>query len=247
MKALILAAGQGTRIRSVHGERPKCLILVDGRTILDHQLHSLRMAGIHEVGIVVGYQGDQIIQHLRDSHQDRLQSLSFIDNPFFAATNNIYSLWLARDWLGTDSFVCLNADVVYDPCILRAALGSTNSVSMIVDPEWRDETMKVIIAGDRVTKMSKGIPAERFSGTYIGITVFSAEGSQQLFDKLATLIGGGRVSDFYNIAVQQLADEQVPVGFTSTAGLPWAEIDDPTDLMFAERSIFPKLAIGRHS
>lgn len=243
MKALILAAGQGTRIRMVHGERPKCLIGVDGRTILDHQLESLRIAGIHDVGIVVGYQGRQIIRHVRDSHQDALQTISFIENPAFATTNNIYSLWLARDWLGGDGFVCLNADVVYDPYILQVALTSKEPVSMIVDPEWRDETMKVIVSGGRVTHMSKRIPAESFSGTYIGITVFSAQGTRQLFYKLAKLVGSGRVTEFFNVAVQQLADECFPVGFTSTAGLPWAEIDDPADLTFAKQNVFPRLAV----
>lgn len=243
MKAVILAAGQGTRIRSVHGQRPKCLIRVDGLTILDHQLQSLRIAGIDEAGIVVGYQKHQILRHVRESRQDRLQSISFIENPLFATTNNIYSLWLARDWIGGDGFVCLNADVVYDPYILETALASKAPVSMIVDPEWRDETMKVIISGDRVIEMSKRIPAEKFSGTYIGITVFSTEGAQRLFDKLAILVKAGRVNDFFNIAVQQLADESVRVGFTSTSGLPWAEIDDPLDLKFAKESVFPRLAV----
>jgi L-glutamine-phosphate cytidylyltransferase len=227
----------------VHGERPKCLIRVDGRTILDHQLHSLRIAGINDVGIVVGYQGDQIIRHLWDSRQDNMQTISFIQNPAFATTNNIYSLWLAREWLCGDSFVCLNADVVYDSYILRAALASKAPVSMIVDPEWRDETMKVIISGDRITQMSKQIPADRFSGTYIGITVFSEQGTEQLFGKLATLVQSGHVNDFFNIAVQQLADERVRVGFTSTSGLPWAEIDDPADLTFAQQNVFPRLAV----
>ena len=243
MKAVILAAGQGTRIRSVHGQRPKCLIRVDGRTILDHQLESLRFAGIDEVGIVVGYQMDQILQHVRESHEGRLQSISLIENPLFATTNNIYSLWLAREWISGDSFVCLNADVVYDPYILQTALASKAPVSMIVDPEWRDETMKVIISGDRVIQMSKRIPAEKFSGTYIGITTFSAQGTQQLFEKLAKLVKAGQVNEFFNIAVQQLADESVRVGFTSTSGLPWAEIDDPLDLTFAKQCVFPRLAV----
>lgn len=242
MKAVILAAGQGTRIRSVHGEQPKCLIRVDGRTILDRQMYSLRAAGIHDIAVVVGYQKNQIIRHVRNGHYDNVQSVSFIENQAFATTNNIYSLWLARDWVGADSFVCLNADVVYDPNILECAVASKDPISMIVDPEWRDETMKVIISGGRVVQMSKRISEESFSGTYIGITVFSAQGTQKLFDKLGKLVGSGRVNEFFNIAVQQLADERVPVGFTSTEGLPWAEIDDPTDLTFAKQSVFPRLA-----
>ena len=242
MKAVILAAGQGTRIRSVHGERPKCLIRVDGRTILERQMESLRGAGIRDIGIVVGYQKNQIIRHVRNGCYDNLHLVSFIENQAFATTNNIYSLWLARDWVGGDSFVCLNSDVVYDPNILEAAVSAKEPISMIVDPEWRDETMKVIISGGRVIQMSKRISKEKFSGTYIGITVFSAQGTLQVFDKLAKLVGSGRVNEFFNIAVQQLADERVPVGVTSTEGLPWAEIDDPMDLTFAKQSVFPKLA-----
>lgn len=242
MKALILAAGQGTRIRAIHGERPKCLIRVDGRTILDHQLHSLRVAGIRDIGIVVGYEKEQIIRYVRSRYRDGSLRISFVENPAFESTNNMYSLWSARDWVGQESFVCLNADVVLHPYILSTALKSTTPISMIVDPEWRDETMKVIISGDRIIEMSKRIPRETFSGTYIGITAFSDEVNSQLFDRLSKLVDAGRVNEFFNVAVQQLADEGVHVGFTSTGGSPWAEIDDPADLAFAQEHVFPKLA-----
>jgi L-glutamine-phosphate cytidylyltransferase len=72
--------------------------------------------------------------------------------------------------------------------------------------------------------------------------VFSAEVNLQLFDKLGKLVSTGRVNEFFNVAIQQLADESVHVGFTSTGGLPWAEIDDPADLAFARQHVFPKLA-----
>jgi L-glutamine-phosphate cytidylyltransferase len=242
MKAVILAAGQGTRIREIHGQHPKCLIRVDGRTILDHQLESLGVAGIREAGIVVGYEKEQIMRHVHSRYRDRSIQISFIENPAFAITNNMYSLWAARHWVGEHNFVCLNADVIFKPQVLVSALTSTAPISMIVDPEWRDETMKVIISGDRVVQMSKRIPRETFSGTYIGITVFSAEANRQLFDRLDTLVSAGRVNGFFNVAVQQMADEGVHVGFTSTAGLPWAEIDDPADLAFAQEHVFPKLA-----
>lgn len=241
MKALILAAGQGTRIRPIHGRHPKCLIRVDDRTILDHQLQSLGLAGIHEIVIVVGYEKEQIIQHVRSASRGYSPEISFVDNPSFAATNNIYSLWLAQKALRDESFVCLNADVVFDPHILVPALRSTAPISMILDPEWRDETMKVITSGDRVTHMNKRIPREISTGTYIGITAFSAEANLQLFAKVNKLIKADRVNEFFNLAVQQLADEGVHVGFTSTGGLPWAEIDDASDLGFAQQHVFPKL------
>jgi len=242
MKAVILAAGQGTRIRSVHGERPKCLIEVDDRTILDHQLEALSKAGIDDVAIVVGYQKEQIINHVKARSLARKQRIEFIENPAYALGNNIYSLWLALDSVRGDNFVVLNADVIFDPEILVAATRPYAPISMIVDPLWRDETMKVITNGDRVTKMSKKISREEFSGTYIGITVFSKSIQPKLFGKMDKLISSGRVNEFFNVAVQELANEGVHVGFTSTEGSAWAEIDDPMDLVFAQDNIFPQLA-----
>ena len=243
MKAVILAAGQGTRIRSVHGEHPKCLIEVDESTILDHQLEALRMAGINDVAIVVGYEKEQIITHVRQRNHSNRQKIHFIENRSFALTNNIYSLWLALEWLSADSFVCLNADVIFDPEILCSALESRAPISMIVDPLWRDETMKVIIAGDRVLRMSKKISRQEFSGTYIGITIFNRSIQNKFLAKMEDLISHGQLNQFFNVAVQQLADEGVHVGYTSTNGLPWAEIDDPLDLSFAQQSVFPQLAV----
>jgi L-glutamine-phosphate cytidylyltransferase len=242
MKAVILAAGQGTRIRSVHGEHPKCLIEVDGSTILDHQLEALSMAGINEIAIVVGYEKEQIFSHLRVRSLTNSQRIHFIENPAFAITNNIYSLWLALDWLRGDSFIVLNADVIFDPDILQSAMRPYAPISMIVDPLWRDETMKVIIEGERVVEMSKRITREEFSGTYIGITVFSKSIQDQFFRKMQQLISSVHVNEFFNLAVQQLANEGAFVGFTGTEGLAWAEIDDPVDLTFAQRNVFPQLA-----
>ena len=241
MKAVILAAGQGTRIRSVHGEHPKCLIEVDGKTILDHQLEALGRAGVAEVAIVVGYEKEQIIAHVKSRRPEYNQSVHFIENPAFALTNNIYSLWLATDWLHGDSFIVLNADVIFDSDIFKSAVQPYAPISMIVDPLWRDETMKVVIEDDRVIRMSKKIPQEQFSGTYIGITVFSRSIQQDFFRKLDGLIAAGRVNDFFNVAVQELVDEGVHVGYTTTDGLAWAEIDDPMDLTFAKQSVFPNL------
>jgi len=243
MKALILAAGRGTRIRSIHGDHPKCLIRYNASawTILDHQIEALFSAGVKEIGIVVGYEKDQIIRHVFTNYPHRLDSFRFIENPAFAETNNIYSFWLAQKWLNCEAFICLNADVVFDPEILIPALKPVAPISMVVDPQWRDETMKVVISGSRVIRMSKAILESEFSGTYIGITSFSSGVQKDLFTKVHNLIRTGNENAFFNVAVQQLADEGVPVGFTGTGNLPWAEIDDPADLAFARLYVFPKL------
>jgi choline kinase len=248
LKALILAAGQGTRIRSAHA-RPKCLIPCNqnGWMILDQQIDSLFSAGVSEIGIAVGYEKDQIVKHVSKYHRQRLARFRFIENPAFAETNNIYSLWLARDWLAGAPFICLNADVLCDSRILAPAIESDAPVTMIVDPAWRDETMKVVIERKRVIRMSKQITRDEFSGTYIGITAFSAATHASLFSKIRDLIESGNRHVFFNVAVQQLADEGLPVAYTETEGLPWAEIDDPADLAFAQQHVFPVLFASIHA
>jgi choline kinase len=113
-------------------------------TILDQQLDCLFEAGVEEICIVVGYEKDQIVRHVNQHYHQRLRRIRFIENPAFAVTNNIFSLWLAPEWVQGCAFVCLNADVVFDVQSLTPALHSAAPVTMIVDPEWRDETMKVI-------------------------------------------------------------------------------------------------------
>ena len=244
MKAIILAAGQGTRIRTAHGECPKCLIPFDrsGWTILDQQIEGLLLADVREIGIVVGYEQDQIIRHVSRYYSSQLRRFRFIENPAFAATNNIYSLWRARTWLHGRSFAILNADVVFDTQILQPATLSRAPITMIVDPAWRDETMKVVIEGNRIGRMSKQIGPHEFSATYIGITMVDAAANARLFDRIEELIERGEDRVFFNAAVQELADEGLHVGYTETKGLPWAEIDDPGDLAFARLNVFPKLS-----
>jgi len=244
MKAILLAAGQGTRIRSAHGVCPKCLIRFDhtGWTILDQQIEALFQADVEDIGIVVGYEKDQIMGHVMSNYRRFRDRFQFIENPAFAETNNICSLWMARAWLKGSGFAVLNADVAFDERILPPALSSSAPITMIVDPAWRDETMKVVIAGGRIVRMSKQISRDDFSATYVGITVVHAAATGRLFSRIEELICGGERQVFFNAAVQRLADEGLYVAYSETGGLPWAEIDDPGDLSFARLNVFPQLA-----
>lgn len=241
MKAVILAAGLSSRIRQVTNGLPKCLLRFGDRTILDYQLDSLFDAGITEAAVVVGYGKEHIVHHIAHCHPEKLNSIRFIVNPQFASTNNIASLWLTRDWVGDSDFLCLNADVLYHPRILLPAVASRDSISVIVDPEFREETMKVVIANGQVLAMKKGIPREQFSGTYIGITKFSRRIKASLFAAIEDLVRAGETGVFFQIAVERLIAAGVRVGYTTTKGLPWAEVDDADDLCFALNTVYPQL------
>lgn len=244
MKAVILAAGLSSRIRSITNGSPKCLLRFGDRTILDFQIESLFDAGIESLAIVTGYGQEHIVEHVARRHPEKHDSIRFIVNPNFSTTNNIYSLWLARDWVRGSSFICLNADVLFHPEILLPAVRTPADISMIVDEAWRDETMKVIIRGQNVLSMSKQIPRSEASGTYLGVTTFSRRVWNSLFSTMEHLLREGRVNVFFNAAVERLIAAGQPVKFTRTEGLPWAEIDDAHDLRYARENVYPHLAAG---
>ena len=112
---------------------------------------------------------------------------------------------------------------------------------MIVDPGWRAETMKVIIKAGTVVRMSTAIPRTDYSATYLGITAFSRHIAATLFDEIGRMPAEGQANEFFNAAVQNLVDRGLRVGFTSTYGLPWAEIDNPADLEYARTCVYPRL------
>lgn len=242
MKAVILAAGLSSRIRSVTNGLPKCLLRFDDRAILDFQLDSLRAAGVQGVAVVVGWGKEKILDHIADRHASFCDRIHFLVNPNYARTNNIYSLWLARHWIGESDFLCLNADVLYHPEILLPAFATRADISMIIDEEFREETMKVVIRDRCVVAMRKGIPAQESSGTYIGITKFSRRACRPFFAAMKSLIDQGRLNEFFNSALLRLIDDGTRVYFTTTEGRPWTEIDDSTDLRFAEEVVYPRLA-----
>jgi choline kinase len=241
MKAVILAAGLSTRLRRYAKDLPKTLLAFGPRTILDYQLDSLFETGIREVAIVVGYQKHRIVDHVARHHATRQQAITFIENPRFAETNNIYSLWLALEWVGESDFLALNADVLYHADILPPSLAAPEPVSVIIDPEFRYDPIKVLIEGKRVTAMRKGIPPHESCGTYIGITRFSAAICPAFLAAMKSLVDDGQVNVFFNVAVERLIAQGVPVGFTTTQGLPWTEVDDEADLRFARTQIVPQL------
>jgi len=243
MKAVILAAGRGTRISDVSKGAPKCLLRFGEYTILDYQVSALLESGILDICLVVGYKQKLIFDYIIQQYPKSRDVFTFITNPHYAETNNIYSLWQAHPWINNEDFICLNADVLCHPRIIRPAVETTSDVSMIIDREWRDETMKVIMKDGHIIRMSKAVTQAEYSGTYLGITTFSARVVPNLFQEVEFLIKQGRVNEFFNVAVEQMISHGIVVNYTSTSGLPWAEIDDPSDLRWALANVYPLLSV----
>lgn len=241
MKAVILAAGRGTRISSVTHGVPKCLLSIGSFTFLDFQIKSLFRAGVDSLVIVVGYDKEKVVGHVKRHHADRLAKIEFVENPDFATTNNMYSLWQARGHLIGERFLCLNADVLCHPDLLVLMTRARGDITILVDPEYREETTKVRAQEGRIVELTKQLNPAECWGTFVGIAAFSSAGAQELFEWAEREFAAGRRNQFYNDIISLLAAAGRPVEWVGTNGLPWAEVDDPDDLRFAQNQVFPAI------
>jgi len=162
MKAVILNAGEGKRLRPLTTLKPKCLLRLNTITILEHQLNNLIECGIEKVIIVVGYLANQIFEAMNNKNFPI--EIEFIQNPIYFKTNTIYSLWLARKHI-KDDFVYLNGDVVFDEKILERLLKSSYKACIAVDKrQVGREEVKVHLVSNLVKRIGKNIEASKAHG-----------------------------------------------------------------------------------
>ncbi len=239
MKAVILAAGVGSRIRSLTGGAPKCLLRFEGRTILECQIGALVRAAVEEIAIVTGYRSADVARAVETADVGAKVEITILLNGRFESTNNMYSLALARDWLAGAPFLCLNADVLCHPDLPALLLQPGDGAKILVDPEFREETTKVIAPRGRVVRLGKNIPRERASGTFVNVASFSSAFANRLFQEAARQFAGGRLNQFFNDVLNDLIAKGLPVEAVDSRGLPWAEIDDETDFVHARDAVAP--------
>jgi len=230
MKAIIIAAGHGSRLLPLTLETPKCLVPVGGRAILDHQLRAIRTAGITAVTVVGGYRIEQIGEHLAARRDDGLAT-DLVFNPFWAAGSSIGSVWAARTDL-TGAFALMNGDTIFDPAVLTAAVADARrGVKLVVDtlasPEPDD--MLVAVADGRVRAVGKALDPARATHRSLGIVASTGGGAYA--DALRAVIGGGNgIHAFHHAIVDRLAGVDAVAAVVIPAGTPWQEIDRPDDI-----------------
>jgi choline kinase len=236
MRAVILAAGRGERLRDVTGVRPKCLARVGVQTLLEHQLQALTARGVSPITVVAGYSVDEVRRVC-----DRRADVRY--NAAFASTNSLYSLWLARDLLA-DGFVVLNCDVLFHAQLLGDLLTAEYEDALLVaargDDRYSDEEMKVRIRAGRVTAISKTIVTDEADGENIGIAKFGPSGGAVLVEELDRLIAAGCATAWAPAAFDAFCTRR-PLYAIESRGLPWIEIDTPEDYWRACGTVLPRI------
>lgn len=162
MKAIILAAGKGNRLYPLTKEIPKALLKLNGETILEHQIQNLRGCGINEIVAVTGFQANKI-------KESGGPNILYIHNPSYESTNNLVSLWFARNEMDGD-FIFLDGDVVFDRQILEELLQMHQDICLVVDRKaCIEEDMKVKVKDELIIEINKSMDSSEVYGEFIGI------------------------------------------------------------------------------
>ena len=211
--------------------------------MLGRTLDNLEAAGICDVVIVTGYLEDQIRRYVSEGFPQL--RVAFITNEVYASTNNIYSLWLAKDEVVRDGMVLLDGDILFDHHILTALLESGYPDALAVKSGFHlsDEEMKVETdAAGRIVAISKTIPPALAIGESIGIEVFSPAALPGLFDMIERkVVGEAAVDVYYEAAFQDWIDRGGILHAVDIGDRLAIEIDTIEDFRTAERDILPLL------
>ncbi len=238
MKALILAAGIGSRLRPQTNEIPKCLIKINKQdSILDTQIKALISGNVKDITVVVGYRASMIKDYIKENYTEI--NFTFIENEKYLTTNNMYSFLLAKPYLENQSFVSLNADVAIDSQIISKLVESPSINLIAVDKNsYSEESMKIKIEEPtgKITGISKQIKEEDSYATSIDVYKISKDASRDIFAIAQCFIETGDEDKWFEVALNE--------GFQNNdfypkdiKGLKWFEIDDQEDLILA-RDLF---------
>ena len=231
MKAVILAAGRGERMRPMGWDKPKCLLEFGGRTLLDLIISAVVDNGIDRIVVVVGYMKELVAE----AAMKHSVAVDLVCNPDFSTTNTINSLYLARDYLNED-FLYFNADVLFDRRIVMELLACDDSAMAVEQKLCGAEEVKVIVDDDgRILRISKALKPEECLGEFIGIAKFNEGICESLVQSLKDYNETRRQRNmFFEAAVDAILDRHVMVA-SCIGKMTAAEIDSPDDYDLARQ------------
>ena len=232
MRALILAAGRGSRMRQLGDERPKCLVELAGAPLLERQVAALRRGGIEKIGVVRGYRAEML----------NFPGLTYFTNERWADTNMVASLATAAEWLRSGPVIVSYADIFYRAELVRGLAATPGSLAISYDRLWRNlwarrfadplsdaETFRIDAAGRLLEIGGKTARIEDIQGQYMGLLKFTPPAWTAVEELLASLDAALRDRlDMTGLLRRLLAGDAVHIGTFGTDG-QWGELDNPQD------------------
>ena len=245
MIGVILAAGMAKRLRPLTDTKPKCLLKVGERTLLERTVAAMAAAGISEFVVVTGYRADQIRDFL--DNLDTLESLdnlgslgkprfTYLHNADYEHNNNIYSLWMAGEIVRGQEFLLMDSDILCDPAAVLRIASEKESALAVNRHELGEEEMKVVVdAQMRITEISKTCRPEDAMGESVGIEKMTTAYSEALFRELDQMIlNEGLIDIFYERAFERLIPQGHTFRVIDTTDYFSYELDTPEDFHRAQ-------------
>jgi choline kinase len=231
-KAVILSAGKGSRLLPLTADRPKCLIELSGKTLLDWQLDALQAKGIGDILVVTGFR-----DHLVDAVAGRRAGVRTLFNPFYHVADNLGSVWMARAEFDRD-LLLLNGDTLVSPDLLARVLGAgIGPIAVTIDEkeDYDSDDMKVLREGDRLLRIGKALAPGRYNAESIGLIAFRGEGPRLFIERVEKMMRSSEgVRRWFLRAIDALAQEGADIRIVSIEGEKWQEVDFPEDVVKAE-------------
>ena len=245
MQAIILAAGMGKRLKQLTQENTKCMVKVNGVALIDRALAQLDELDLKRIVIVVGYEGRKLIDYI--DTLDIATPVEYVYNPVYDRTNNIYSLYLAKDQLIEDDTLLLESDLIFEEGVLRDLVDDPRPTLALVDKyeSWMDGTVVKLDDEDRIVRF---VPGKQFKFSDIpeyyktvNIYKFSREFSKTHYvpflEAYSMALGNNEYYEQVLRVITMLDDSELRA--RKLEGQLWYEIDDLQDLDIAESMFAP--------
>ncbi|MBR1930284.1 MAG: phosphocholine cytidylyltransferase family protein [Lachnospiraceae bacterium] len=233
-KALILAAGLGTRLAPITDNIPKSLVSVNGKPILFKQIENLKQNGIVDITIVSGYKADVLEKTVHEKYPE----IKIVESVDYAKTNNMYSAYLGIKSMFPDGkiepFYMMNADVFYDESVITVLEQSSTPNLVVVDMgRYIEESMKVVEKDRRLVAISKQITQNEALGCSIDVYKFGVDGGKAFYNRCVEYIEGKKEMKLWSEVALNDAFSDVTFQACPLEGR-WLEIDNHEDLADAE-------------
>lgn len=226
MKAIILAAGIGSRMLPLTKDTHKCLLKINNEPIIRNQINQLSRAGISDITLVGGYKFDLVKDYLRDE-------VEYAFNPFYETTNSVVSLWLAVQNIDSDILI-INSDVIFDEELVKKMCDVDSEISVAISKNWSDERgYKVEIINNFVVNMSMDIEKNKIGGEYAGMIFVTQSQLQKLKDKSESLLLDKKFNIWFEDMIVELIKDGAKAKSVEVNPEKWYELDTVEELEYA--------------
>lgn len=232
MKALLLCAGMGERVKPLSNNIPKPLIEINKKSLLERILKQLECFNIKDIFIVVGYKKELIKDRLKNKFK---LNIHCIDNPLYNKLNNLFSVWLSKSYLFGEEFLLINGDIIFDIAIMELILNSKIDNFSVIDisQPLPEDSMKVKIDNGEIVDFGKEI--RNGDGFTVGIHKFSKEGSKTLFQEMDDMIKKGEDGYHHAAILNIIKKDRFRQKALLIKNILWCEIDEISDVKRAEK------------